>query len=81
VELQNSNHYSTDSSAKHIKMQCMVEKINSSPWFDDTDQVSGWRLYPPCLYIRAMQGELQALRNDLQTQCPQNCKFQDGTRS
>jgi hypothetical protein len=55
----------------------MVEKINSSPWFDGTDQSSGWKLYPPTLYIRALQEELQALKNDLQTESPQNRKFYD----
>jgi hypothetical protein len=75
-ELQKFKEYNTDPSLiKYARMQHMVEKINSSPWFDGTDQFSGWKLYPPTLYIRALQGELQALKNDLQTEFPQNCKF------
>jgi hypothetical protein len=79
-ELQTSGQYSTDSSlVKRVKMQCMVDKINSSPWLDDTDQASGWNLYPPLLYIRAMKGELQTLKDNLQTQFEQDCKFQNDT--
>jgi hypothetical protein len=77
AELQKSNEYNTDPSLiMCVKMQQMVERINSSPWFDGTDQSSGWKLCPPTLYIRALQGELQALKNDLQTEFPQNCRFQ-----
>jgi hypothetical protein len=80
-ELQKFNEYNTDPSLiKYVRMQHMVEKINSSPWFDDTDQFSGWKLYPPTLYIGALQKELQAVKNDLQTEFPQNCKFYDANR-
>jgi hypothetical protein len=80
-ELQKFNEYNTDASLiKYMRMQHMVERINSSPWFDGTDQCSGWKLYPPSLYIRAIQGELQALKNDLQTEFPQNCKLCDANR-
>jgi hypothetical protein len=75
-ELQKFNEYATDASLiKYVRLQQMVEKINSSPWFDGTDQSSGWKLYPPTLYIRALQGELQALKNELQTDSPQNRKL------
>ena len=75
-ELRKFHEYNTDAFLiKCVRMQHMVEKINSSPWFDGTDQCSGWTLYPPSLYIRAIQGELQALKNDLQAEFPQNCKF------
>jgi hypothetical protein len=75
-ELQKFNEYDTDASLiKYVRLQQMVEKINSSPWFDGTDQSSGWKLYPPTLYIRALQGELQALKNELQTDSPQNRKL------
>jgi len=75
-ELRKSNEYNTDPSLiKYVRMQHMAEKINSSPWFDGTDQFSGWKLYPPTLYIRALQGELQALKSALLTEFPKNCKF------
>ncbi|KAH8807091.1 hypothetical protein F5884DRAFT_788514 [Xylogone sp. PMI_703] len=72
-QLQKFNEYDTDQSLiKYVRMQHMIEKINSSPWHDGTDQSSGWKLYPPTLYIRALQRELQTLKKDLQTQFPHN---------
>lgn len=75
-ELQKSNEHITDASLIiSIRMQVILEKINKSPWFDGTDQTSGWKLYPPTIFIGAIQAELQAVKHDLQINFADDCKL------
>lgn len=75
-KLQECNEYNTDILlVKYVRLQQMAEKISSSHRFDDTNRISGWKLCPPTLYIKALQGELQALKNNLQTEYSHNSRF------
>ena len=74
-KLQECNKYKTDLLAiQYVRLQQMAEKINSSPCFDDTNRLFGWKLSPPTLYIRALQAEIQTLKNDIKSQCSNNSK-------
>lgn len=77
-ELKKRNEYNTDASLiKYVRMQRMVDRINSSPWFDGTDQSLGWTLYPPALYVRTLRAELEALKKEIQSEFPQDSKLYD----
>lgn len=75
LQLQESNQYSTDPLLViYVRMQCMAEKVDSNSWFDDTEQLPGWKFYPPILHIRALKAQLQILGKDLETEFPQDGK-------
>lgn len=57
-----------------VKLQLLVEKVGQAPWYEGYGDATGSTVAPPTFYLKALQAQLQNLKEKIPPDIQRNGK-------